>query len=353
MSRLGGRRGRVSVESRPLMPGFAAGSDSSFESLRGAAVCVTGGAGFIGTHLTRSLLRAGADVRVIDDLSASDSASIAAMIDDVKPGRLRFTHASILEPSALDEAVAGARVVFHLAALSSAAQAQEEPIRCMEVNGLGTARVAEAARRAGARRIVFAASASSYGDSDHPNRENQPPAPLSPYAASKLAGEHVVTAWARSRGLDGVSLRLFNVYGPGQSRESQYAAVIPIFAAALDEGAPPTIFGDGSQTRDFVHVRDVVRAFLLAGATDRNLEGAILNIGVGRSVTIRELASLMARLSGAPGVEPIFAEPRPGDIRASECDAARAREILGFYAQTPLEDGLAELLNGSPDVTRV
>lgn len=335
------------------MPGSASSSDVSLDALRGAAVCVTGGAGFIGTHLVRALLSAGASVRVIDDLSGSTSEQIASLIEGAGRGRLSFIHASILEPSALEEAVAGAAVVFHLAALSSAAQAQEEPIRCMEVNGVGTARVAEAARLAGARRIVFAASASAYGDSDHPNREDQPPAPLSPYAASKLAGEHVVSAWAKSRDLDGASLRLFNVYGPGQSRESQYAAVIPIFAAALDEGAPPTVFGDGSQTRDFVHVRDVVRAFLLVGAAKEALGGVVMNIGVGRSVTIIELASLMARLSGSPSVEPIFADPRSGDIRASECDATRASEVLGFRAAMPLEEGLAELLNGSPDMTRV
>ena len=321
-------------------------SESSLHALRGVWVCVTGGAGFIGSHVVSALLDAGALVTVLDDLSSSTSDRLLGLIEAAEPERARFIHASILEPGALAEAVADARIVFHLAAMASAAQAQEEPVRCVEVNALGTARVAQAAREAGATRLVYAASASAYGETAGPNRESRAPAPISPYAAGKLAGEHIVAAWARSRGLDGASLRLFNVYGEGQSPESDYAAVIPAFAKRLSANQPPMVYGDGSQTRDFVHVRDVARAFLLAGAAEGALDGATVNIGSGRSVSIAELASLMARLCGAEGLDPIFEPARPGDIRASECDPARANERLAFRAEVPLEDGLRALLDG-------
>ncbi len=310
----------------------------------GAQVCVTGGAGFIGATLVEKLLEFGAEVVVIDDLSGSTSARLTTLLEKETRGSARFVYASILEPRALLEAVSGASVVFHLAAISSPVMAQEEPVRCMQVNGLGTARVAEAARKAGAERLVYAGSASAYGDTTGANRETQAPAPISPYGASKLAGEHVITSWARSRGLDGVNLRFFNIFGVGQSPDSEYAAVIPAFAKRLKANTAPTIYGDGGQTRDFVHVDDVVRALLLAGANDDSLDGATINIGSGRAVSIRELAEIMARLCGAEGLTPNYEAARAGDIRESLCDASLAADLLGFEAVTTLEDGLRDVL---------
>jgi len=316
---------------------------------RGASVCVTGGAGFIGSHLVEAFLTLGAEIIVLDDLSSSTSQRLTKLIERSGPGSVRFVHASILEPRALVESVGGSRCVFHLAAVSSAASASDDPLRCMQINSLGTARVAEAAREAGADRLIFVASASAYGDSSGANNEDQPPMPLSPYAASKLAGEHIVTAWARSRSLDGASLRLFNVYGEGQSPESDYAAVIPKFAKRLAAGEPPIIYGDGSQTRDFVHVSDVVTALLLAGSNEEPLLGATINIGSGESVAIGELAAVMARVLGVEKCKPIFEPPRPGDIHASNCDPAKAKKLLGFSTSVTLDRGLSQLLDGCQD----
>lgn len=310
----------------------------------GAQVCVTGGAGFIGSALVEKLLDLGAEAVVIDDLSGSTSARLTSLLEKETRGSARFVYASILEPRALVEATSGVGVVFHLAAVSSPVMAQDEPVRCMEVNALGTARVAEAARQAGAERLVYAASASAYGDSAGANRETQTPSPISPYGASKLAGEHVITSWARSRGLDGVNLRFFNVFGVGQSPDSEYAAVIPAFARQLKANKPPIIYGDGGQTRDFIHVDDVVRALLLAGANEASLDGATINIGSGRNVSISELAEVMARLCGVDGLRPIHEAARPGDIRESLCDPSLAADLLGFEAVTTLEDGLREVL---------
>lgn len=311
-----------------------------------APVCVTGGAGFIGSTLVDALLQLGAEITVIDDLSGSESGRLTRLLDKPSPGSLRFIHASILEPRALIEALSGRSHIFHLAAVASPTLAQEEPVRCYEVNALGTARVAETARKAGVERLVYAASASAYGDATGPNCETQAPNPLSPYAASKLAGEHVVTAWAKSRGLDGVNLRFFNVYGVGQSPDSEYAAVIPAFAKRLSSGQPPVVYGDGGQTRDFVHVNDVVTALLLAASAEEALGGATINIGSGTSISIEELALLMAKICEVEGLRPIHETARPGDIRESLCDPSLAARVLGFEATVPLEQGLRQLLDG-------
>lgn len=315
----------------------------------GAGVCLTGGAGFIGAHLLEALLTLGARVAILDDLSSSTSARLTELLDRRFLGDARFIHASILEPRALTEAMSDAQMVFHLAAVSSAVQANDEPVRCVQVNALGTARVAESARAAGADRLIYAASASAYGDAIGPNRESQATMPISPYAASKLAGEHIVCAWAKSRSLDGVSLRFFNVYGAGQSPQSDYAAVIPAFAKRLDAGQPPILYGDGSQSRDFVHVHDVVTALLLAGSNERPLGGATVNIGSGSSVSIVELAEVMARVRGVSGLKPVHEAPRPGDIQESRCDPTLATKLLGFSPFTPFETGLARLVDERPN----
>lgn len=311
-------------------------------TLDGSRVCVTGGAGFIGSRLAARLLELGAAVTVLDDLSNADMAPVADLLD-AHAGRFRFIHASVLDPGALAEAVESASVVFHLAAVSAAGISIDEPTRVFDVNAAGTQRVCEAARRAGVARLVYAASCSAYGRAPSPQREADPTHALSPYAASKLAGEQMVTAYSESMGLPGVSLRFFNVYGPGQPAGSAYAAVVPIFIERALRGESLELHGGGAQTRDFIHVSDVVRALLLAAGRQDAGPGPF-NVGTGSAVTVRGLAESVVRLCGNASVGLIDAPERPGDVPASEADTSRAAEALGFHADTSFEEGLAELV---------
>ena len=325
-------------------------------AIDGSRVCVTGGAGFIGSALTRRLLELGASVTVIDDLSNADMGPVADLLDEFGD-RYNFFRASILEPRALTEAVDGASVVFHLAAVSAAGLSLEEPTRVFDVNAAGTQRVCEAARLAGVSRLVYAGSCSAYGAQPSPQSESLAPDPLSPYAASKLAGEHVVAAYARAMGLPGVCLRFFNIYGPGQSADSGYAAVIPIFIDRALRGLPCELHGGGDQTRDFVFIDDLVRALLLAaGRPDAG--PAPINIGSGASVSVRDLAETITRLTGAAAIPPQAAPARRGDVPRSEADPARAAEKLGFQTRVTLEDGLRRTIESrratlttDPDIT--
>lgn len=305
-------------------------------------VCVTGGAGFIGGHLAAALLDIGATVSIIDDLSASDGSHAGGLVDAF-PDRCRLYLASILDPRSLAEAAEGCTVVFHLAAMNSVPRSVEQPDRCLEVNTLGTLRVAKAAHEAGAQRLVLASSSSVYGDDPRqPKEESMLPRPLSPYGASKLAAEHIVEAWSRSFGLAGVCLRYFNVYGPRQNPDGPYAGVIPAFIMRLLNGEPPVIFGDGSQSRDFTHVSSVVRANLLAGAAEGVRDAQAINIGSGRRTTIREVASALAVAAGRPDLTPIYRDPRTGDVPHSLADLTRARALLGYEPVKGLEDGLRD-----------
>lgn len=307
-------------------------------------VCVTGGAGFIGSHLVDALLCLGANVSIIDDLSSGDPEYPAALIERWGD-RARFYYASILEPAALNAACDGAQTVFHLAALGSVPQSIAEPERTMDVNLTGTVRVAEAARRAKARRLVFSSSSSIYGESRRwPITEDAPVRPLSPYAASKAAGEHVVRAWAASYRLSGISLRYFNIFGPRQSADSQYAAVIPAFIDAIARGQRPVIFGDGSQTRDFAPVANAVYANLLAGASDKAFAGESVNIGCGTETSISDLARQIAGLMDRPDLEPLHAAPRPGDVARSVASIEQARALLGYAPVATPEQGLRQLI---------
>jgi UDP-glucose 4-epimerase len=310
---------------------------------RGRTVCVTGGAGFIGGHLTERLLDCGASVQIIDDLSNSDTGLVASLVERY-PGRARFVYGSILDPAALTEAVENCSILFHLAAMGSVQESIEDPERCSAVNITGTVRVAEAARAAGVERWVFSASASAYGgtDDESPRHEGELPMVLSPYGASKLAGEQLVRAWAASMGLDGVSLRYFNIFGSRQAADSAYAAVVAAFYKALSEDTSPTIYGDGKQTRDFTHVDNAVWANLLAGAHAKPLKGAIVNIGCGRAVTLLELLERIAASCGVDTPEPVFEAARSGDIRHSRADISLAKQLIGYEPVTTLDEGLAE-----------
>jgi len=318
-------------------------------ALRSRAVCVTGGAGFIGARLVELLIHAGARVAVLDDLSSSSLDRLAPLIES-HPERLRFVHGSVLDPEALTEALLASEIIFHLAAVSSVPLSTQDPSRAFAVNVHGAVRVAEAARLERAQRFLYAASCAAYGDAPTPHVETMPARPLATYAASKLAAEHVVAAWARSRGLPGLSLRIFNAYGVGQPADSAESAVIPAFCTRLREGKPLLVHGDGSQTRDFVHVDDVCRAFLLAATTDKSLTGEAVNIGSGKATSIRDLASMILRVAGRQGEAPELTEPRAGDLRDSRADTTRARELLGFEAQTPLEPALARVVDAFLDV---
>ncbi|HYE61657.1 MAG TPA: NAD-dependent epimerase/dehydratase family protein [Phycisphaerales bacterium] len=308
----------------------------------GQTVCVTGGTGFIGGHLVDALVSLGATVSVIDDLSNSTLEHLSGLIE-LEPERVRFTHASILDDDALADAAQGAQIILHLAALGSVPRSMLEPQRYWSVNATGTLRVLEAARKVSARRVVFAASSSAYGDQPTlPKVETQPLNPLSPYAASKIAGEQLLSVWARCYGLSTVSLRYFNVFGPRQPADSAYAAVVAAFAKALIAGEPPTIYGDGAQTRDFTYVSNAVLATLLAGASQAPLSGQVLNVGTARRISIAELATIMAQQTGQPHLQPAHKPERAGDVKHSLADISAARQLIGYEPVATLEEGLAE-----------
>ncbi|HVZ93785.1 MAG TPA: NAD-dependent epimerase/dehydratase family protein [Phycisphaerales bacterium] len=312
------------------------------EAFAGRRVCVTGGAGFIGGHLVQALLGLGADVTVIDDLSNSDGTRLDEL-QQASKGKLHFVLGSILDPAALADATAGVEYIFHEAAIVSVPRSVDDPERTMEVNEIGTLRVADAARAAGVKRWVFAASSAAYGDeSALPQKESETPKPLSPYAASKLAGEYTVRAWAETYGTPGVSLRYFNVFGPHQSAEGPYSGVIAAFCTRILAGTPPTIYGDGSYSRDFTPVANVVRANLLAALAPESAMGEVMNVGLGKRTTILELASSLASIAGRPDLKPTFQPARAGDVPHSQADLTKAREILGYTPDVDLQAGLAE-----------
>ncbi len=331
-------------------------------SFEGKSVCVTGGCGFIGGHLVDALFGLGARVTVIDDLSNSTPQNTADLID-LDPDRVRFIHASILDEAALEAAMlphpstaaaGSSQFVFHLAAMSSVPRSIAEPERSLEVNTIGTMRVAHAAHKARAKRVIYSASSSAYGDITGPDSgpnagkqsklESMVPAPLSPYAVGKLSGEHIMRAWAASYGLSTVSLRYFNIFGPRQPADSPYSAVIAVFAKKLLAGEPPTIFGDGSQSRDFTFVSNAVLANLLAAASPRALAGEVVNIGSGRAIDLNELYRHVARMCGVPHMEAVYQPARPGDVKHSLADIHAASDLIGYHCITPLEAGLDDTL---------
>jgi nucleoside-diphosphate-sugar epimerase len=303
------------------------------------ATLVTGGAGFIGSNLVGEILRRGERARVLDSLRTGRRENLRDVAS-----RIEWIEGDVRDPAVAARAVAGMDYVVHLAALVSVEQSIEEPLLAHSVNAEGTLVLLEAARRAGVRRVVYAGSASAYGDDPElPKRETMPAAPLSPYAASKLAGEHYARASWACFGLETVVVRYFNVYGPSQDPASPYAAVIPRFLTAALTGGSPTVFGDGKQTRDFCYVEDAVRATLAAREAHR-APGRVINVASGAT---HDLLEVIERLSAALGrpITPIFMPPRSGDIRHSSADISVARELLGFEARVSLEEGLRRTLD--------
>ena len=298
-------------------------------------VLVTGGAGFIGSHLVEACVAAGDRVAVLDDLSSGRRENLEPVA-----GRIELIEGSIRDPDALERAMRGRERVFHQAAIVSVPQTVADPVGSHEVNALGTLRVLEAARAAGVSRVVFASSSAVYGDEPGlPKTEGMQPRPRSPYALQKWIGE-LECELASQAGLETVALRYFNVYGPRQDARSSYAGVIPRFVSALVRGEPPVIFGDGGQTRDFVHVSDVVAANR-AAATASSIASP-LNIGRGERTSVAELLDAIARELGRAGVEARREEARAGDVRHSEADPSRAREQLGWRAERCLSEGLRD-----------
>lgn len=318
--------------------------DARFASYARRSVCVTGGAGFIGSHLVDALLRTGARVTVIDDLSGGRRGNLPAT-------GVRFIRGSVLSPEALATATEGAEIVFHLAAVPSVPRSVAEPLHSWHANADGTLAVLEAVRRSGAR-CIYAASSSAYGDRPGlPRVETFPPDPRSPYAAAKLAGEHLVRAYAACYDLEAVSLRYFNIFGPRQRPDSAYAAVIPRFIRQVLDGGRPVIFGDGLQTRDFTFVANAVHANLLAGLATGPLDGRVINVASGERRSLRELVRAIGEIMGVP-IEPAFAPARTGEVQHSLADLSRARERLGYTPIVSFEAGLAgtvEWLRGQGD----
>ena len=307
-------------------------------------VCVTGAAGFIGGHLAEELLKQGHEVVGLDDFSSGKRETAAHL--SRYPG-FRLLEGSIADPHAVARAVADARWVFHLAAIPSVPVSIEEPERTTAVNVGGTVNLLQAASRAQVERVVLACSCAAYGDGpEQPKHEGLLPRPVSPYAAQKVAGELYAQTYTRAFGLPCVGLRFFNVYGPRQDPNSEYAAAIPRFVTRLLSGKPPIVFGDGLQTRDFVHVSDVVQANLLAAAAPQ-APGEIVNVASGKSASLLELIALIREAIGpqAAGLEPEHRPARAGDLRASSADLTKAREVLGYEPRVALADGLAAVVD--------
>lgn len=306
---------------------------------RGLVDVVTGGAGFIGSHLCQALLESGRRVRVIDNLSSGRLSNLEGLQEQHQQA-LEFIEGDIRDLEKLRRCLRGAAHVYHQAAMTSVEQSVEQPEACHAVNCTGTLHVLRCARQEGASKVILASSTAVYGnDGEQPCREDQIPRPVSPYAASKLAAEHYAQVFCELYGLPTLSLRYFNVYGPRQDPNSDYAAVIPRFISRLLQGRPPVIFGDGRQSRDFVYVEDVVSANLLGAQSPA--AGAALNIASGRSCDLKQLAAQLNRIVGCD-LRPAHEAARPGDIRHSEADIRLARQRIGYVPRVSLEEGLSK-----------
>jgi nucleoside-diphosphate-sugar epimerase len=310
---------------------------------------VTGGAGFIGSHIVERLVREGAAVTVLDDLSTGRREHLRAVRE-----RIRFIRGSVGRLEACRRAMQGVDYVIHQAAVVSVPRSTRHPLAAHQTNVTGTLNVLLAAREANVRRVVFAGSTAAYGDAEEaPQHEALLPRPLSAYAASKLAGEAYCQAFWHTHGLETVVLRYFNIFGPRQNLDSQYGAVVPLFIAAALNGDPAVIFGDGAQTRDFTFVTNVVDANLLAcHAPAEQAAGAVYNIGCGTATSIRELWREIAGLVGVDH-EPLFDVGRAGDVRYSFANIARAREQLGYTPNVDLQKGLQRTIAYFRDRARV
>ncbi len=296
---------------------------------------VTGGAGFIGSHLVEALLEQGFAVRVVDNLLTGRRSNLAHL-----DGRYEWIEGDVSDFEICRQAVEGMACVFHQAAIPSVPRSVKEPLLSHASGPTATINLLEAARLAGVRRFLFAASSSAYGETTElPKHEDILPQPLSPYAAGKLAGEAYVAVYARTMGLDGVSLRYFNIFGPRQDPSSPYSGVISIFAERMAKGQSPIIYGDGTQTRDFTYIANAVAANLAAMRHPQPLEGAVYNVGTGRRISLLDLVAAMNNTLGTD-IRPEFRPPRAGDVRDSQASLERIRRTLNYQAMIDFEEGL-------------
>jgi nucleoside-diphosphate-sugar epimerase len=299
---------------------------------------VTGGAGFIGSHIAETLLNRGEAVRVFDNFATGRESNLA-----VFKGRAEFIEGDLRDIETVRKAMRGINVVFHQGALASVPRSIADPVSSLETNINGTQNVLLAARDSGVRRVVYASSSSVYGNTPTlPKREEMPTQPMSPYAVQKLTGELLCGVFSRIYGLETVALRYFNVFGPRQDPTSQYAAVIPRFLTALLEGRRPIVYGDGEQTRDFTYIANVVSANLLA-ATSQAAVGHAMNIGCGQQISLNEVLRMAGDLLGV-AVEAEYRDPRPGDVRDSLADIRLAQRLLGYTPVVSFREGLAATL---------
>jgi UDP-glucose 4-epimerase len=295
---------------------------------------VTGGAGFIGSHLAHALLERGEWVRIADDLSTGKPANLAVLA-----GRAEVLTGDLADSGFAGQAVDGIDIVLHQAAIPSVPRSVADPLTSHRANVDATVAVLVAARDAGVGRVVYAASSSAYGDTPVlPKREDMPPNPLSPYALQKLVGEQYLQMFTRLYGLDTVSTRYFNVFGPRQDPSSPYSGVIALFATRLLAGQPPVITGDGEQTRDFTYIDNVVDGVLRA-ATAPDVAGLVINVATGRQISINQLAQTLQKLLGSD-VAAVHTEARAGDVRDSLADITLARRLLGYEPHVSFEEGL-------------
>ncbi len=300
-------------------------------------VVVTGGAGFIGSHLAENLASRGYQVIILDDLSTGKLENIEGLL---KKGNVEFVHGSITDLPLLQRLFKGVEHVFHQAALARVPRSIEDPVTTNEVNIKGTLSVLLAARENRVRKVIYAASSSVYGAAPTlPQKEDLPPNPLSPYALTKLAGEYYCEIFRQVYGLPTICLRYFNVYGSRQDPHSQYATVIPAFIDRISQNLPPIIFGDGEQSRDFTFIEDVVQANILA--TESDIEG-IFNIGSAQSITINQLAEVILNLM-QESLKPIHEEPRLGESRHTLADISKAKS-LGYEPKWTLKEGLMKVI---------
>jgi nucleoside-diphosphate-sugar epimerase len=308
-------------------------------SLSGILV-VTGGAGFIGSHIAETVAGNGGKVRIIDDLSTGHRENVEEL-----SGNIEFIEGSVADLELINRALKDAEVVFHEAAIPSVPRSVENPEQSHLASVDGTFNLLQAARQQNVRRVVYAASSSAYGDQPTlPKVEDMAPDPLSPYAVAKLVGEYYCQVFTRVYGLETISLRYFNVFGPRQDPGSQYSGVVSRFISALCSDEQPVIFGDGEQSRDFTYIDNVVAANLKAATTTKGV-GNVINVATGERITLNQLLAELKDLIGKPQVEVDYREPRVGDVRHSLADISRARELLGYEPNVGLREGLRRTID--------